>query len=499
MDKLRVALNWIVAHHFWLLSGLIVLLAVGVWFTAKSDLSKRYTTNMGKIDAAFSKQKSYDQKPFLPNDKVNEGQQQEINKLIEDVKQVWSELYQRQRQEALVWPPQLSERFRTYIATRKFGDTIDQNHRSEYFNYIARRFADLPKMIKANETNANIAGAAPRGDYGGGEGRGGGVRRGAFAGGGGAGQRGPTQELGPDGQPLEETFVVWWAPDDQARIQEELISEQVRSHWKIWTTQEDLWVYETLLEAIAATNKEKNSERYSNAAVRGLYAMEVGKPAAEYSRTPGRIHRQEKAAATSEDGEVTGAPSSEGDFGSEGGPDGERGYGADELGTGQGPLTSAQEKAVMLSRRYIDKEGKPIPVPAEDTPLEPSLLGTGFKQLPVRLDLEMDTRYVNNLIVNMANAPLRIMVTEVRIAPEFLEGGGGGGGRGYGGEGRSYSRGGSGGFGSQQDIRVFNRQPYYKQVILQGVVQIFNEPDPNAIGTPPADGAEDSTTVVSNP
>lgn len=490
MDKLRVALNWIVAHHFWLLSGLVVLLAIGVWFMAKSDLSQKYTTNMGKIDAAFSKQNQYANKPFLPNDKVNRGQQEEINKLIEDVKQVWTERYQRQREEALIWPPQLSEAFRSYVASRKFGDPIDQNRRSEYFNYIARRFADLPGIIKANDITATPAAGATGGRFGG-EGRTGGARRaGGF--GGGTGQRGPNQEIGPDGQPLDETFVVWWAPDDQMRIQEELTSEEVKSHWKIWTTQEDLWVYETVLNSIAATNELKKAERYSNAAVKVLQAMEVGKPAAEYSRTTGRIFRQEKSPTGGGEGDMESPGAPTGDF--DGEPSDE--YAGADLGTGQGSLTPEQEKQVLLSRRYIDKEGKPISVPADDTPLDSTLLGTGFKQLPVRLDVDMDTRYISPLIAELANAPLRIMVTEVRIAPEFVEGGGAGGG--YGGERRgSTSRG--GGFGSQQQIQIFNRQPYYKQVILQGVVQIFHEPDPNAFGTPGDGETEDSNTVVSNP
>src|SRR5690606_16190178 len=161
---------------------------------------------------------------------------------------------------------------------------------------------------------------------------GGGGRRGGFAGGG--GQRGPTQELGPNGQPLDESYIVWWAPDDQMRIQEELTTDRVQSHWRIWTIQEDLWVYETLLQAIAATNKPTNAKRYSDACVRALSAMEVGKPAAQYSRTPNRIFRQEKSSSGGEDGESgesAGAPTT-GEF-SEGAP-GEEGYPADEMGIG---------------------------------------------------------------------------------------------------------------------------------------------------------------------
>src|SRR5690606_23897650 len=104
-------------------------------------------------------------KPFLPNDDVNQGQQQEINTLITDVTQTWEDLYQRQREEALVWPTQLSSSFRNYVSTRKFGDEIDARQRQDYFDYISGRFDDLPKIINANEIDASTTAIGGTGGY----------------------------------------------------------------------------------------------------------------------------------------------------------------------------------------------------------------------------------------------------------------------------------------------------------------------------------------------
>ena len=53
---------------------------------------------------------------------------------------------------------------------------------------------------------------------------------------------------------------------------------------KIWVTQENLWVYQTLLDVIAKTNKAANATRMSNAAVQEIGELSVGSRAAKGSR-----------------------------------------------------------------------------------------------------------------------------------------------------------------------------------------------------------------------
>jgi hypothetical protein len=206
------------------------------------------------------------------------------------------------------------------------------------------------------------------------------------------------------------------------------------------------------------------------------------------------------------------------DMGEGGGDFGGRGGG--EFGEGGG-LES--EKALYFSGRYIDAEGKPIPVPGDTEPLDLSQFGTEYKRLPVRMYLEMDQRWVQYLIVQLANAPLQVEIQEVLINPlnaggtggggrggggEFGGGRGGGGefggGRGGGGGAFGGGRGGRGGggefgggsYGAVDEPQVFNRQPFMKPIVLQGVVYIFNPPDESKLELD-GSGTDDAAQVAS--
>ncbi len=502
MDQLRVVLVWLKEYHFWLLSGLAAVLALAGWYMGTGHLAADYKANRGKIEGAFSSLDQKKNRQFHPNQTVNDKQKEEIEKLLVEVKQTWTDLYERQNEQVLKWPPQLNQQFHDYIATLNFGEDIRRNMREQYTNYIEGRFNDFPKMIDANklEEGATAGGFGGRGEYGG---------AGGFGG-----------SRGTSDVEIEDFTVLW---DDQVRLKEQLTWPETGSSWQIWATQEDLWVYETLVRAIAATNKAKGSDRRSNAAIRTIFALEVGQEAAKQSRQKGRV--TELAVASTGLDEFagmgggsdyeTGGMGASGDY-ADGGMSGEGDFGG--LGGGD----NVNEKAFYFSGRYIDAEGKPIPVGADEEPLDITQFGTEYKRLPVRLYLEMDQRWVSYLVVQLANAPLQIEVQEVRLNPEDVSSGGGGGGYGGGGYGGESARGGGmgmgmgggghgggghgggqagghgggggrvggggrggdfgggyGGFGSGTDteVNVFERQPYMKEVVLQGVVYIFNPPD----------------------
>ena len=44
MDQIRTALAWLKRHHFWVLSGLIALIALGCWWKGTSTFSAKYDT-----------------------------------------------------------------------------------------------------------------------------------------------------------------------------------------------------------------------------------------------------------------------------------------------------------------------------------------------------------------------------------------------------------------------------------------------------------------------
>lgn len=476
MDQIKVALAWMAKHHFWLLSGMVVLLSGLAWWMAAGDLMERKKTNLEKINGAFGQQDQIAARSYHANESVNAQQLTQIEAMADETEAIWQELYDRQRKDVLKWPAQLPSGFLREIDGKQFGDEISLDRRAQYTDYIVRRFPDLPEIINANELDEDATGG------GGGFSRGGGFGGGEFGGGGGGFGRTQEVELDEDGNPIEVDYTVFWSEEDQQRIRSELDWPTTQSHWRIWVTQEDLWVYETMLRAIAATNEAKGSDRVSNAAISYIGALQVGRDAAKESRTPGRIKRLENAGSLLSGGEFGESMDRSG--GGERGMPGEgMGEGLDfgGAGGGDGQLPPAEEKAFRLSGRYIDSEGLPVPITPDEQPLEPGAFGQEVKRLPVRMALKMDIRWLTMLMTQLANADLQIKVTEVRVGIDPSASGGGfsgerGGGRG-GGFGGERGFGGFGGGGGVENILVFNRKPFDKTVVIQGVVLIFNPPE----------------------
>jgi hypothetical protein len=179
-------------------------------------------------------------------------------------------------------------------------------------------------------------------------------------------------------------------------------------------------------------------------------------------------------------------------------------------------MSPAEEQNFLLSYRYLDDKGQPIPVGAPAAgapggepgappdpaaaagpapPLDLALFGTGYKRLPIRMVLDMDSRWLPQLITACANEPLRIEVQEVRINPPD---GGGVGGMTGGAPASFAGRGGPGGgmtgaslFPDRTGIQSFPAQPTVATVVVQGTIYIFNKPNVNLLQQPaaPAGGA----------
>ena len=190
---------------------------------------------------------------------------------------------------------------------------------------------------------------------------------------------------------------------------------------------------------------------------------------------------------------------------------GERGSEGRFSGAGPGGNTAmspAQEQGALLSYRYLDDKGQPIviggggvgeagaaPEPAapadpsaQAPPLDINQFGTGYKRLPIRMELQMDARWLQHLLAFCGSEPLRVEVQEVRIAPSDAAGmdGGGGGTRFGGGGGGERGPGGGGAAGAnlfpdRTGIQNFPLQPHVKNIVIQGTIFIFNKPDLNSL------------------
>lgn len=498
MDQVRKALAWLKKYHFWVLSVLVVLIGVFCWYSASSSMSEEYKKNEGQIKAGFQTVSTVKGDPFHPNDEVQRRQTEETTKLSTEVRELWSQLYEAQRENVLIWPSgpgELSPDFVKYVDNLEFADEIPDNLREHYQNYIYRHFPRLPEKIGARPLDESTTGA----------GGGMGFSRGSFREG--PSTFGTTGEFDDGGN-----YICQWADEDQAIVRGELEFPETPSSLRVWCTQENLWVYHAMLEVIKNTNEAAGATRASNAAVRGVYTLQIGRRAAPESRTPNRIYKLPGGVPAAETGlgtEFGGVPGE----GPAPGPGGISEFAStfsdfqSGLGAGSGmQMTPEMERAILLSGRYLGEDGKPImiagpaaaeggmePVPVDPNtpapPLDLTQFGKEYKRLPVRMVLEMDQRHLPRLIAECANRSLQIEVQEVRInVPNLLSGGMGGGSfPGMGEMGRGPGPEMMRNFGGTGDFQEFKAEPHIVQVGIQGIIYIFAKPNEAILN--PAEGA----------
>jgi hypothetical protein len=492
MDQIRKVLAWLKQYHFWVLSVLIAIIALACWKMGAATLAKELATNQSTITSGFKSLKDLRDKPFHPNQEINDKQLKQIELQANNVATIWKSLYDRQSKRVLTWPPELSPEFREFVTTHKFGDDIPNHLRANFRDYISGHFESLPKRINARVMDESELGGAP-GEFSRG------TTRGMFRGEGGPMTRG--DETGGQGALIgqDEDYICEWL--DQGMVRMELDFPTSPSSMKIWVTQENLWVYYTLLDIIANTNTAAGADRKANAAVKEIISMQIGQPAAMASLARGRVEiLQAPAAGGAEIIPGEGGGLEGGERGPEGGTEfagpayGER---SGEGGVG-GAMSEAEEKAALLAGRYLDAAGNPsgmAPAAAAVEGGDPSLAAPAaevpagpFKRLPIRMVLKMDQRWLTHLISECASQPLPVEVTQVRVNPPGLEGtiGGGGGEGSYRGMGGDGSGGGSRSayqppYSGAVSTLAFRQHPELATVDIQGIVTIFNEPDPTQL------------------
>lgn len=457
-------------QRFWILSVVGVLAAIICWNMASGNLQRQFAANKTQIDGKFNEMSSITQKQFHGNEGVNAKEREEAKKIAKSVQELWQSLFDAQREEVLKWPDVLGADFVDKVKNAKFDSSINKDFRDRYQNYIKNRFEGLVEIVDAKKMPLDGTTG-----FGGGMGR-----EGAFPGG---GAPGAEVMLDANGMPIEENYLVQWA--DQAALRQQLEFTGVPTARQIWVTQEDLWVYETLLRAIANTNKERGATRPDNTAISVIQSLQVGAPAALAMAQESMILLPADAMASG--GEMGASP--------EGGMPMGR---PDEMG-GMGGAESLD--AMLLAGRYIDAEGKPIADASAGA-------GVEFRRLPIRMLLSMDERYLPKILVECANAPLPIEVQRLRINAEksgmdkegqafelgaaaSAGGGGMGMGRMEGGMGRPSGMGmpmGRGGMGGEMTIVPVDI-PNMVTVEVQGIVYIYNAPDATILTVPGDDAA----------
>lgn len=488
MDKVRAFLKVLYQQRFWVLSVVCVLVAAVCWTMAAGAIDAEFKANKTIIVGKFGDMDGIVKQAVRGNDAVNQRERDEAIKIRAEVLKLWEKMYALQRDKVLKWPKSLGTEFLAYVESKKFRDPISEpNIQQIYREFAKERFPALVEIVQAQKIAEGTQ------SMGGGRGGFDGGGRGGFDGGGVA-----AVQFDANGNPLPtEKFITQWI--DQGVVQQKLTFANRPTSDQIWVTQEDLWVYETLLHVIAAANEANGASRPDNAAIRIIEALEVGQAAAFAGKVRGAV--------------MLPAGGGVAEAGADGGMgmDGGRG-GMTTDGMAGEPVDPA---AMLLANRYIGPDGAPI---ADGS----TVSGGEYRMLPVRMLLMMEQKAIPDVLIECANAALPIEVKRVRINAEKsgagfdatiagaaaampgMDGGRGGGtdGGGYRGGfgGRGDGGGGDGGRGGSMMSSTMipgASNVGVATVEFQGIVYIYNPPDPTVLAVPGMEeAATDPTTVA---
>ncbi len=447
MDQLKVAGAILKKYHFWFLCGLVLVAGLLGWKMATASISTEFQQFSGDVNRRVSEQQGIvQQNPDHPNDGVIEGFAALNDQLRKNVYDVWKRLYEKQREEVLFWPDDLRPDFLQFISTQKFGAPIPIEYRERYQNYVRERFGELSSIVEARAVPLSST----------------------------VGQEGelynPMALRAPSREPIdgeeaeEEHYLVEWSQQNQEQLQSKLVWDEPPSSIKMWITQEDLWVYENLLRIIAQTNRGATAQH--NAKVSVIHALEAGKEAAQNSNSQGRIPLLEVAGAEEAEPEAEEAVD----------PFTIPEQLEEELK--DDPTNHEKRDRVLLAGRYLDGQGKPMPLPED--PSKFVAVDEEFKRVPVRLVLQMDPREIPRLLVECANATLPVEVQQVRVnADGVTDSSDEPGGR------TRSTRPARRGSESEPSVGSDLRQVAQVKVVIQGIIYIFNPPNLEKLGIDP--------------
>lgn len=418
MDQLKVALAILKKHYFWLLCIVCTALGFVGWSMASKKLSAEYATRKTEILGKFSALDTIANTPDFPNSKWKEA----VDKLTTDQKKkvrvVWQKVYDEQSK-LLTWPDYLGEDFLKHVKSRAPGSDLDPRYCERYSREIQREFPKLLAIIDAvpsNKERATTGGAAPAA-----------AAPAAAA---------PAAGAPAGASPADEDRIAW-AADSQERIDKSLQFAGTPTSLEVWLTQENLWVYQSILNIIKNVNAGSVVPK-----IRKIDELAIAQKAAEiYGKGLATGLIDAPAAAPGGEAAAAAAPGDAPPAGDAGG--------------GDAAATAPDD------RRYLDAEGKPLPAG--------SAAKEQFKRMPVFLRLTMDQREIPKLLVECANSPLPLDVRQLRINPS---------------KGQAAPTQPSANSGTPAP-----RGSYDVPIEIGGIITIYNPPDMTRLGSDAADGA----------
>ena len=513
---------------FWIVTPLITLASLFIWFRAAGKLEGERETFVRDINSKFTNLDAIRKNnPAHPNDETHDKMKELLKGLKADIRLAWDEQYNSQKK-VLTWPQELGVEIISNLSAKtpiefmvpypgqsdvernlmndlalKTGRRVEDapfQYREDYKTYAKK---ELPRM--ALKINANWLSQDPLAD-------------------------GAGAEVDEEGNKIEKSpsLVTWSAANQTDLLRRFSWEGHIPSTVEVMYAQEDLWVLNQWMDVIARTNRGSDA-RY-NAAITEIVSIELPQQGKGISLA-GRIRILGASSRGGTNGGSGADDMSGGMMGAMGMGDmggGQDGGAPQDMAAQQGDSGMEKENAGEstaanndpIDMRYVDRQYQPLKAARLRAALNPNnkVLDDAYlavaKRYPTRIRLKMDLRRLPDLLTACGNAPLTIEVRQVGVNSHAsrsggsggaggagggmeammggggmgggmggdMEGGMGGGGEGGGSTEMSGMMGGSGGFsGFQASVDEF---PYQETVEIYAIVYLFNPPDTSKLGEP---------------
>ena len=399
MDQLKVILAAIKKHHFWVLGGVVLILLLGVWWQATSGLAKQYEGRKGTLKGHFQKISTLAGAVDPPNAGVIEAIGRVHDDMTKDVLEAWKFLY-KQQQDKNRLPEDLGPEFISVWNSLQPDDPIPDEFRDIYWTFITNY---LPTQCKRAHIRRPKDGEAERRRLG----------------------PGLMPEGGPAGtENIEYVGKVVWDQQNYDQLRARFNWRSRPTTQQIRLAQEDLWVYDTLLNIVRDLNEGARS--HYNAPVKRIAALDIGREAANAfavaQNALGLGSLQGVAASAAPGVMPTGegmpqvppaGPGMMGEGGMGPGMASPEMMNPEMMGPGMMMPGAAALGEGLLAGRYVDENAQPVPI-EQGVPKQPY---TEFKMMPIRFSLVMDQRKIPELMGMCADSNMPIKIRQLRLSP----------------------------------------------------------------------------------
>lgn len=375
-ENVRQTLAVVVKYHFWILALLVPLIALPVLFMGTGDLSARIARSRQQIDGKLSQARGVQGVSPHPNAAWAKVIQDDAAAITAETQAEWQQFWDSQR-DLRRWPEELgAEDFLPAVESLKPGGVLPRPMLVRYQRLATRLVRELPRRLgAADEMEADEK--AP----------------GKGAGGGGASAPAPAARAGAAGNALV------WSAEDQRKIYASFDWPEPPTTTQVLLAQEELWVYGSLCDLLGGFNRQQRGKETAGPPIAAVNRLVIGYRATETEgagRDGSRIFLPKGAAAGGEEG-------------------GGEAVAEQAVPRPPHPRFEGGRKSKsdddFRNWIYVDFSGKPL--------MASDLAGSAATRMvhlvPFVIDLVVDEREIDPLLVAMATWSIPIDVRQVRV------------------------------------------------------------------------------------